>query len=359
MGGSERKTVRIVNALRRKGFNVHLGFLNGPETLLPDIDSAVPVVGLNRRGKFSYGAALRLRKYVLEHEIVRIVCVNLYPLLYAYSLRLLIGSGAPACVVSVNTTHFLDPKEAGAMFIYASIIRRVEKILFGCRYQLEHWVHKYRLPRSNCIYLYNGVDVNLYSRDLSPDLGISTRNSLGIDHADFVIGTVGQLRPEKHQGDLVAAVERLRSAGINAAALIIGDGKEADSIRRLAEKLEVNGYVHLGGVLSDVRPALAAMDVFVLTSLSETFSNAALEAMSMGVPVVLSDVGGAREMVWPGTNGYLFEKANVIELTEVLKKLADRGDERRHMGNEARRIAVERFSFTHMLEQYEELLFQA
>ena len=62
VGGSEKKTIRIVNTLRRRGHDVHLAYLNRPETLLADIDPEVPLVCLDRRGKFFVGRGAAARR---------------------------------------------------------------------------------------------------------------------------------------------------------------------------------------------------------------------------------------------------------------------------------------------------------
>ena len=99
--------------------------------------------------------------------------------------------------------------------------------------------------------------------------------------------------------------------------------------------------MHFIGEIEDVRPVLAALDVFVLPSIAvESFSNAALEAMSMGRPVILSDIGGAREMIHDGVEGY------VVSPTELAARLpaliaalyADRR-KRQQMGQSRRAIA--------------------
>jgi glycosyltransferase involved in cell wall biosynthesis len=356
IGGSERKTVRVVNALRRRGLDVHLGYLNGPETLRAEIDPVVPIVCLERHGKFSWAALRRLKAYVKTHEIARIVCVNLYPLLYASALRLAMGVKAPSYVVTVNTTYFLNSKEAISMLIYAPLMWKADKIVFGCKFQHRYWMNKYRLQNDKCDHLYNGVDENYYSSSTIEKSVGAMRHSLGLNENDFVVGTIGQLRTEKHHQDLISAVHRLRRQGIPATALIVGGGPEADALRKLAGELGIEAHIRLIGELQDVRPALLASDVFVLTSLSETFSNAALEAMAMGKPVVLSDTGGAREMVWEGINGYLFPATDVAKLASVLSTISGDVLAMQRMGEEARRVAVEKFSFTCMVDGYEKLV---
>lgn len=356
IGGSERKTVRIVNALHRRGRDVRLAWLNGPESLRQEIDPEVPCVCLDRHGKFSWHAVRRLEQLVRAHGIRRIVCMNLYPMLYAMAVRLVMRNAAPVCAVAVNTTEFVSRKEARQMLLYAPLMRRADEIVFGCDYQLGLWVERYRLPGKRCRHIYNGVDDDHFSVQAMDSPATDYRSSFGFDRDDFVVGTVGMFREEKKQGDLMDAIARLRAQGFRAHALLVGSGKKEAALRKRAADAGVAEYICFPGEMRDVRPALASMDVFVLTSVAvETFSNAALEAMAMARPVVLSDIGGAREMVWDGVNGYVFPASSVEKLAEILGRLAMDQSARRHMGEEARRIVVERFSFSRMVGEYEAL----
>lgn len=352
IGGSERKTVRVVNALHQRGFNVHLGWLNGPETLRHEISSGVPAICLERRGKFSWRTLRRLERHVRAHGITRIVCMNLYPLLYAKALRLVMGRAAPSCVVTVNTTEFTSRKEARQMVFYAPLMRRADAIVFGSDYQLSLWVERYRLPRVKCRYIHNGVDSDYFSTQFIESPSTAHRATFNFRPDDFVVGTVGLFRPEKQQGDLIDALAGLRAQCSRALALMVGGGELESALKKRAADAGVMEYIRFPGELRDVRPALAAMDVFVSSSVSETFSNAALEAMAMGQPVVLSDVGGAREMVRDGVNGYLYPASDVKSLTAILERLAADLPATRRLGEAARRMVVERFSFARMIDEY-------
>jgi glycosyltransferase involved in cell wall biosynthesis len=355
IGGSERKTVRVVNAIHRRGHNIHLAWLNAPETLRHEITPGVPVVCLDRHGKFSWRTLRRLERYVREQGITCIICMNQYPLLYAKALRLVMGNAAPRCAVTINTTEFVSCKEAAQMALYSPLMRRADEIVFGCEYQLGLWVERYRLPREKCRYIHNGVDSDYFSPNAAGLQDTDHRTTFGLGPDDFVVGTVGMFRPEKQQGDLIEAVARLRARGMSVFALIVGSGVKEAMLKKQAADAGVTKYVRFPGEMRDVRPALAAMDVFVSTSVSETFSNAAIEAMAMARPVVLSDVGGTREMAWEGVNGCLYPASDVGWLTAVLEGLAADRSAVRRMGEEARRIAVERFSFSRMVNEYEAL----
>lgn len=241
------------------------------------------------------------------------------------------------------------------MMLYAPLIRRADEVVFGCHYQLGLWTERYRLPSKFCRYIYNGVDSDHFSARAIGSPETDHRAVFGLGAEDFVVGTVGKLRSEKQQGDLIEAVAKLHARGVYVFALLVGSGEKELALKKQATESGIANYIRFSGDLGDVRPALSALDVFVLTSVSETFSNAALEAMAMARPVVLSDVGGAREMVWEGVNGQLYSPSDVERLVTILERLAADFSMARRMGEEARRIAVERFSFSHMVDEYESL----
>ena len=238
------------------------------------------------------------------------------------------------------------------MALYVPLMRRADVIVFGCDYQLRLWVERYRLPKEKCRYIHNGVDNDHFSARVIALPDADHRAAFGLAPNDFVVGTVGKFRPEKQQGDLIEVVARLRAQGLRAFALIVGGGEKESALKKQAADTGVTDYIRFPGEMRDVRPALAAMDVFVLTSVSETFSNAALEVLAMGRPVVLSDVGGAREMVCEGINGHLYPASDFGQLAAILERLAADPFATRRMGEEARRIAVKHFSLSRMVDEY-------
>ncbi len=357
IGGSERKVVRIANFLCSRGHGVHIGYLNGPHTLLQELHPSISVVCLDRVGKFSLPAVFRLKKYVRGARISRIICVNLYPLLYAMALKYFVSTRGISCVLLINTTVFLTTKQLWQMFLYSRLMKRADRIVFGCRFQLEQWIRQYGLIRARCEYIYNGVDHDWYSPPMVKEEGIDSRRSYGLDPGQFVVGSVGGLRPEKQHKDLIAVADRLVKENDSFRVLLVGDGPERAQLENLVKEKRLGEKVLFLGEVRDVRPALAIMDVFVLTSVAvETFSNAALEAMSMGKPVILSDVGGACEMVSHGLNGFVYQKGKVEELVLLLRKIMESPQTRLQLGENARRIVVQKFTFSQMVHQYEKLV---
>jgi glycosyltransferase involved in cell wall biosynthesis len=152
----------------------------------------------------------------------------------------------------------------------------------------------------------------------------------------------------------------LASRGLPIHALLVGEGGQRASIERCVTDLGVRDRVRLLGAIDDVRPFLKLADAFVLTSTAvETFSNAALEAMAMGLPVILSRIGGAAEMVEVGQSGFLYAPGNVTELAAHIAALAGDDGLAREMGQAAAARVQLRFGFARMLDEYRTLLYPA
>lgn len=357
IGGSERKSVRIANALRKGGHDIHLAYLNAPHTLRGSLDPALPVLYLDRTGKFSLSALRRLKHYLVEQGISCVACVNLYPLLYAHAAAWQIGKHAPLLSALINTTDFQTRREERLMLVYAPLLRRTNHLVFGCRLQQDQWVDRYHLPAANSRVIYNGVDEAYFNTAAIAETRSQLRLRYGLPLNDFIAISVAQLRPEKQQVHLVQAVAALVARGFPIRALLVGEGGQRASIERCIADCGVRDRVRLLGAIDDVRPLLKLADAFVLTSTVETFSNAALEAMAMGLPVILSRNGGAAEMVEVGQNGFLYAPGDVTQLARHIAALA--GDEslNRKMGRAAMTHVQGCFGFTRMVDEYRTLLF--
>jgi glycosyltransferase involved in cell wall biosynthesis len=155
----------------------------------------------------------------------------------------------------------------------------------------------------------NGLDTTIFHPGgRAPDAG---------DGGGLVVGIVAALRLEKSIETLVEAFARLghRSHSLT----IVGDGPCKGTLETLARSLGVLDRTTFTATTSDVTSWYRRIDVFVLPSINESFSNSLMEAMACGCAVVASKVGGNPELVVHGDNGLLFEPRNVADLTSQLE----------------------------------------
>jgi len=166
----------------------------------------------------------------------------------------------------------------------------------------------------------------LIGLDRAPDRAVA-REQWGYHDQHVVIGTVGHAVPVKGWDILLEAFARVAAVDQRARLLLVGSyqapGEQAHYLK-LKEYLDAHGLgdrVQFTGHLTDIVPALRAMDIFVLPSRSEGCPNALVEALQAGLPCVSSRVGHASEVIQPGVNGFLVERGRVDGLAEALLKL--------------------------------------
>ncbi len=174
---------------------------------------------------------------------------------------------------------------------------------------------------------------------------------------------IGRIVGDKGISELAWAFDRLyRDTGGNVRLLLVGDYEDAldpvdDSARRL---LRENPAVTFAGLQSDIRPWLAASDVLVLPSYREGFPNVVLEAGAMGLPVVVTDVNGADEVITEGYNGLIVPRRDADALYKAMSRMHSEPEERRAMAAVARGVIVEKFDrhdiWVAMRKRYIELL---
>lgn len=351
VGGSERKVVRLANAFAARGMRVGVAYLNEPTTLLADIDAGVATFFLSRQGRFSLKANAALRQLIEEQRPRNVVSVNLYPALYVVTATRW-ASHRPRTIGLMNTTDMSRARLKRGF--YTRVLRYLDWTVYGCELQRDAWLSAESAMRSRSNVIYNGVDLGRFSAAHAE--GATQRVTYGIGENAFVVGTVGRLVAEKNQLPLIDAVAELRASGADVHLMLVGDGPMRAALERRAEQRGIASAVTFTGALSDVRAALRAFDVFVLPSLSETFSNAALEAMAMQLPVILTRTGGAAEMIEHGREGYILDVADLPrQLPELLNQLRLDDVLRTRMAAAAGARAQQSFSWEGMVAAYQEI----
>ena len=355
-GGAEKQVVTLLNHLDASRFRLHLAYLKRNEQLLPQLERGrlAELVCMDVAHRIDLGAVRRLRRLIAERAIEAIVCTNSYPMLYGYlACRHHRGSG-PRLTAVFHSTFLRTPGEKARMLLYRPLFNRCDRLIYVCESQRRHWRENGLRAAADQV-IHNGIDTDWYSDPRPAAEQLAFRRSLGFGDEDFVIGLCAGFRPEKAHGDLLAAAAGLRARAIPAKALLIGEGPERSAIERRARQLGIREHVVLTGVKQDVRPFVRACDVMTLVSHAETFSLAALESMSLGKPLVMSDLGGAGEQVIDGEHGFLFPPGDIEALSMQLHRLTSRAL-RARLGEAAARRVRERFTVQAMSARFADCL---
>jgi len=166
-----------------------------------------------------------------------------------------------------------------------------------------------------------------------------------------VVGVLSLLRPGKGLETLIDAAPALLAEHPGASIAIAGEGPDRSALEQRARSLGVEDAVAFLGLIEGPGPLLAGTDVFANPSWAESFPLSTLEAMRAGLPVVITDVGGAAEAIEPGESGDLVQPRDPAALAGALAGLMSDAERARAMGEAARRRVEERFGLARMIDE--------
>jgi L-malate glycosyltransferase len=352
-GGSERQLREIAKALDRSRFQPHVGAFRPDESSRRELEAAgVPVAHFPVYSFLSPAAvsgAFQLARYVRRHRI-RLIHTFDYPsAVFAIPVARFLTSAA---VASSQRSH-RDLIPPG----YRKLVRMTDHlanaIVVNCDFVRRHLEQDEHVPPRQIQLCYNGIDLETFRP-------LDTPRPPELPRDSFVIGVVCALRPEKGLPTLLQAFARIRHLRAGMKLAIVGDGPMLDALKSESETLGIRQDCVFALSTNQVADWLRAIDIFVLPSLSEALSNALMEAMACGCPVVASNVGGNPELVWHGERGLLFEPGDAAALASALHNLIEDDARRKRLGRAGAKFLRERFSIQasahRMGEIYEQLI---
>ncbi len=349
-GGAEKQLSLLATHIDRDRFDVHVIVLthSGPyEELL--LQHNVPVHFIGKRFKFDPGAYRRLVKKLneLKPDIVHtwLFAAN------AYGRRAAAKCGVK---VIVGGERSVDPwKNRWQLAIDQQLAKITDTIVTNTSAVVDFYSTK-GIPAELFTVIPNAAP--------SPSEDAISREEffmrLGIPPRGRVVGAVGRLWKQKGYPDLIWAAELLRVAYQDVWFVIVGDGPELKQLQYLRDKYGAKDAVKFVGERDDARQILSAFDVLWNGSLYEGQSNTILEAMSVSVPVVASDIPGNRDLVVSGETGYLFKLGDVEALTRKTKMLLHDDEKRHEFGVRGNQRVQSEFSLERMIQSHERLYLQ-
>ena len=346
IGGCENDLTKVAVGIDRTKFEPHVGCLYARGIRVPQLQAAnVPILELPVRGLFSpswIAGAKILRRYIREHRI---------QLLHTFdapmdTVAIPVAWTARVPVLIKSHLWYRHAISRAQQLYVSATDRLVDAIVVNSRAVQRDLIEHYGVLEARTYLCYNGVDTATFH-----PASRAERSS----NQPLTIGTVCALRPEKRLDVLFRAFARAREAGLKARLLVIGSGPMSEPLEALRRQLGIEESSEMHGSTSDVACWMRQIDVFVLSSETESFPNALLEAMACGCCVVASSVGGVPELVRDSENGYLFEPGNSDQLARLLCMLASDASLRLATGVAAARTARTEFSTERNLGGIEQL----
>jgi glycosyltransferase involved in cell wall biosynthesis len=260
----------------------------------------LPLYSLGSKAFFP--VATQFVRYLRQHQIQVVHSFDAPLNIFAVPIAKLAGTPA---VISSQRGH-RDLTGARNKRLLRITDRLTDAVVVNCNDMRSYLVEEEGVSESKIHLCYNAVDFEHYKRVES--------TSRWPDHT--VVGVVCVLRPEKRLSILIQAFARLSRT--NAKLVIVGSGPEEAGLKALVGELGVGESCHFEPATSDVAGWLNQIDIFVLPSRTEAFSNSLMEAMACSCGVIATRVGGNPELIDDGENGLLFEVDNVDELARQL-----------------------------------------
>ncbi|RLG88384.1 MAG: hypothetical protein DRO16_05140 [Thermoprotei archaeon] len=216
----------------------------------------------------------------------------------------------------------------------------------------NYYLKKTELPESKFAVIENGVNLEeIEKTEYKKEL----KDEFGIKEEDFVILTGGRLCKEKSIDVLLSVVPELRKEIKNLKILIVGEGEEKRNLMEIVKKLNIENSVVFTGFRRDILSIIKISDIVVLTSKWEGMPNLILEGMALGKSVISTDIGGSKEIIEDGVNGFLLKYGDKKALVDKIIYLYKNPEVRKKMGEEGYKIVKKRFNLFEKIKEYEKI----
>ncbi len=287
--------------------------------------------------KLSFPPILQMIDYIQREKFTEVIIstpgpIGVTALLAAKMLKLrtsgIYHTDFPQYVRILTDDNFLETLAWNYMWWFYS---QLDLIFVNSEYYRQAWIDR-GIPAEKLRIFPRGLDLDLFNPDRRNE---SLRHKWGVPDGRAVLLYVGRVSKEK---DLDVLAESYASLKDTAHFVIVGDGPYVADLKERMPEANFTGYL----IGADLAAAYASADIFVFPSTTDTFGNVVLEAMACGLPGVVSDMGGPRELVDDGQTGFITRSLDAAAFTAATKVLIDDEPLRRKMSANACQAVLNR-----------------
>ncbi len=344
IGGTELQAIKIINSLAQRDYEIFVASLSEKGTLRKELDWLKP----DRYKCFPltsfYDAnclkQLKLFRNFLEANRITLVhshdfYTNIFGMTGAFLNR--IG----ARVASKRATY---SKGAIKLFVERQSFRLAKKIATNSN-AVSDFLTAYGIPKEKLVTIYNGLDVDRFIDKPAYDYEQIEKLTSRLNPHAKVITIVANMRSRVKNHDLfLRGAQKIADQFPRVEFVLVGDGDLREAFIAKANDLGIGSRCHFTGNLTAIPEVLSISSIGVLCSDSEGFSNAILEYMAAGLPVVATDVGGAREAIIEGKTGFLIPPGDEKAFVRSVMRLLTDTELSHALGNAGRSRALTDFS---------------
>jgi len=346
VGGAQKQVREVVNRLDRERFSADVVCISEGGANAENLIGAGEVFCLGARRLYdNQGVAAAGRLATIIRRGRYHVAEAYLPSAHLLCAMALAGTRRTALVAARRHVAALDPRWMGPAT--ALLNRATWFSIANSRAVKRSVVERYGVPASRVAVVGNIIEMTSMPRE-------DARRELGIGQGEFVISAAASFSRVKDYPTIVRAFAGFMKAHGRSVLLLAGDGPLRPAVAALAASLGLDGQVRFLGTVADVSTVLSASDAFVHASLSEGLSNAVLEAMAAGVPVVATDIPANREALGPDC-GFLFGPGDWKGCLEGMERYASDGRLAAEAGKRCRRRVAAAFDSTAILKRRERI----
>ncbi len=364
VGGTERQFVEMVQRLNRHIFDPRVLVIRSYGKLRAELEvHHISVLCLNfsaSEGRFHYRSYLQL--YRLLREMVRYFLhekphiVQSY-LSWANICATIAGKIARVPIILTGRRAILDEKFLKFPVFPDQWLQNLSNcwataVVANSYNVRQRCLHRERfLPAEKIRVLYNGVDLDAYR---PAGMMGSLKGLLRIPEHSHIVGMVATIRPRKGHHILLKAAARIVREIPDTVFLLVGrDSGLQTELEDFANDLGIGKAIFFTGERDDVPEILSIIDILVSSSLYEGLSNALLEGMAAGKPIVATEIAGNAEIVMHGQTGFIVPPGNPDALAEAIMRLLQDKALQKQMGKAGRQRAEKLFGMERMIREAE------
>ena len=354
-GGTEHQLLQLLRLLKESGrYELSVGCLRREGVLLAEVESVLGASVHEFPTNSFYGPSMvaQLRRFVrfLREQNIAIVQAHDF---YANVFSMLGGAwaGAPARIAAKRETFGM--RTAAQDFTERNIYRLAHAIVANAGAVREHLAGA-GVPVEKIHVIYNGLNLDRVSVGQNWQREEACA-SFGLPADRRFVTIVANLKTVKDHATFLRAAQKVRAAVPDAAFVLAGEGELRDELQAQAAQLGIGADVFFIGRCSRLADLLNLSYACVLSSQAEGFSNSILEYSAAARPVVVTDVGGAREAVHEGETGFIVAAGDDEAMATRLIELLNDETRARVMGERGRQLVADNFSVAAQLQRTENL----
>lgn len=339
-GGKERRLVELM-----KGLKLH-----------PDVDFILVVMSTEIHYSEVYDLQIDIIHLIRKTKKDLSIFKKFYDICKNYNPDIIHTWDGMTSVYAMFISKLLNIVFVNGMITNASLNSNLskEKVFSKLSFPLSNIIisnskaglNAYKAPKNKSIYIHNGFNTERINKNICSE---QIKNELGIN-TEFVIGMVASFSEKKDYATYFSAAQILLKSRKDV--IFISIGSKTDSKSAISIVTESKENFRFLGIKSDIESYISIMDVCVLATFTEGISNAIMEYMALGKPVIATKGGGTNEIVQNEETGFLINPQNPTELSEKINLILNNNDLRKKLGNRGKQRIIESFSINNMVNSY-------